>query len=433
MNENSGTESRTFGTAIQKHSKDPIKSLGNFKFSDELTDDNYISWSQAASELLESIDLDAFIVKENYVDPFLSDVKNQKTWFNVTMFILNHLDNSNNLQSRNHLSDPKDPQVLVYNPFKIWTFLKNRHARITEVKLTVVTKSLYASTIGRNDLLSTYLEKFENLMRQFFLYRGQMSDHQSARMLVDSISSLSETTREPIHAQVVPFTRQGVSDYLWEYEIRQGWVSPAMREANTVETTNSSRLIRNQSKTSCCREMFYGPHPSEDCWAKPENAKKKEKYLARSHGVKKGYHSFPQASSVQGRKKITPPSANTANREDSIGALSLHAEYDDVDTPSAAVSSWSSGTQIWALHDTGATHHLFNDIRLFDKNKLKPVDSSNKRLKLAGGGISLAVQSEGSVRLKAGDGTVFELTECLYVPELSKNLISGGCLRLKGV
>lgn len=119
MNENSGTESRTFGTAIQKHSKDPIKSLGNFKFSDELTDDNYISWSQAASELLESIDLNAFIVKENYVDPFLSDVKNQKTWFNVTMFILNHLDNSNNLQSRNHLSDPIDPQVLVYNPFKI--------------------------------------------------------------------------------------------------------------------------------------------------------------------------------------------------------------------------------------------------------------------------------------------------------------------------
>ena len=54
-------------------------------------------------------------------------------------------------------------------------------------------------------------------------------------------------------------------------------------------------------------------------------------------------------------------------------------------------------------------------------------------LKLAGGGVSLAVHSEGSVRLKAGDGTIFELKDCIYVPELTKNLISGGRLRLKGV
>lgn len=43
MNDNAGSESRTFGTAIQKFSKDLIKSLGNFKFLDELTNDNYIS------------------------------------------------------------------------------------------------------------------------------------------------------------------------------------------------------------------------------------------------------------------------------------------------------------------------------------------------------------------------------------------------------
>lgn len=194
MNKNPASETRTFGTAIQKYSKDLIKSLGNFKFLDELSDDNYISWSQAVSELLQSIDLDEFVMRDKYVDPFLSDVENQKTRFIVTMFILNHLDTNNNLQSRNHPSDPNDPQVLVYDPFKIWSFLKNRHARITKVKLSVVTKALYACTIGRNDSLSTSLDKFENLIQEFFLCKGQMSDHQSARMLVDSITSLSETT-----------------------------------------------------------------------------------------------------------------------------------------------------------------------------------------------------------------------------------------------
>lgn len=153
-------------------------------------------------------------MKENHSDQFLTEPEKIKTRFIITTFILNHLDSTNNLQTRNHLSDPNDPHVLVYNPHKTWTFLKNRHARITEVKLTVVTKALYSCTIGRNDSLSNYLDRFENLIREFYLYKGQMSDHQSARMLVDSISTLSETTRELIHAQVVPFSRQWVSDYL---------------------------------------------------------------------------------------------------------------------------------------------------------------------------------------------------------------------------
>lgn len=119
---------------------------------------------------------------------------------------------------------------------------------------------------------------------------------------------------------------------------------------------------------------------------------------------------------------------------DEIGTLSLLAEYNEVNTPSASGADAPSGsTQIWALHDTGATHHLFNDIRLFDKSNLKPVSNSKKQLKLAGGGVSLAVHSEGTVRLKVGEGTVFKLKECLYVPELSENLVSGGRLCLKGV
>lgn len=44
-------EVRAFGTDLQKFSKDLIKSLSNFKFTEELTDGNYVSWSQAVSEL----------------------------------------------------------------------------------------------------------------------------------------------------------------------------------------------------------------------------------------------------------------------------------------------------------------------------------------------------------------------------------------------
>lgn len=102
--------------------------------------------------------------------------------------------------------------------------------------------------------------------------------------------------------------------------------------------------------------------------------------------------------------------------------------------PSAHVSnSSSSDTNIWALHDTGATHHWLNPTSIFVTGSLKPVEDSNSRLKVAGGGVSLAVKGVGKVLLKAGDGTPFKLTEALYVPELSQNLISRGILKRKGV
>lgn len=119
MIEGSESVTRSFGTAIQKFSKDLIKSPNSFKFTEELTDDNYVSWSQAVSELLQSIDLEQFVLKENFLDPSLSEAENLKVRFIITTFVLNRLDSHNNLQARNFLSDPDDPHVLVYDPFKI--------------------------------------------------------------------------------------------------------------------------------------------------------------------------------------------------------------------------------------------------------------------------------------------------------------------------
>lgn len=170
MSGNQVSKSRTFGTDLQKFSKDLIKSLSNFKFSKELSDDNYISWSQAVSELLQYIDLDSFIQCPDHQEASLTPAENRKTQFIVTTFILNHLNSNNNLRTRNHLTDPSDPRVLIYDPHKCWVFLRNRHAKITEVKPTMVTKALYSCTIQRNDSLSEYLDKFENLIWEFYLY-----------------------------------------------------------------------------------------------------------------------------------------------------------------------------------------------------------------------------------------------------------------------
>lgn len=71
---------------------------------------------------------------------------------------------------------------------------------------------------------------------------------------------------------------------------------------------------------------------------------------------------------------------------------------------------------------------MFNDPTLFEASSVTPISDINQHLQLAGGDVSLAVKSKGTVHLKAGDDSVFALKNSLYVPELTKNLIAGGAL-----
>lgn len=229
----------SYGTPLQLFSKDMINSMSKYKVSEDLTDSNYPTWSQSIKEVFISMRLIKFVKVENYKDPSLSDEKNEITSFNITTFILNRLDAHNNTQTRNHLTDPSDPTEIIYDPFKCWKYLQNRHKEITEDKLTAVTKALHECKIMKTDSLSTYLDKFENLVREYYYYRGQMPDTQTARMLIMSIPTLSETTIELIYATVTPLTRKGVSDYLRKYEQRHDWSSTAIREANGVGSVNS--------------------------------------------------------------------------------------------------------------------------------------------------------------------------------------------------
>lgn len=210
----SEVERVSYGTPIQKFSKEMINSLSKYKVTEDLTDSNFPTWSQSVKEVFMSMGLSKYLKIENYSDPLLSDEMNEVTAFNITTFILNRLDDHNNTQARNHLTDPKDPSEIIYDPFKCWTYLHKRHNEITEDKLTVVTKALHECKILKSDTLSSYLDKFENLIREFYYYRGQLPDTQTARMLIMSIPSLSETTVELIYTTVKPLTRKGVADYL---------------------------------------------------------------------------------------------------------------------------------------------------------------------------------------------------------------------------
>lgn len=111
-------EKTSYGTSVQRFSKDMMNAMSKYKVTEDLNDANFPKWSQSVKEVFISLRLVDFIKKENHKDPNLNDELNQVTSFNITTFILNRLDENNNTQTRNHLTDPDDPSEILYNPYK---------------------------------------------------------------------------------------------------------------------------------------------------------------------------------------------------------------------------------------------------------------------------------------------------------------------------
>lgn len=370
--------------------------------------------------------LDRFLTVDKYQDESMSPEKNFITLFNITMYILNRLDDHNNTQTRNHLTNPDNPSEILYDPYKCWSYLKKRLNEITEDKLTAVTKSLHLCCIMKSDSLLSYLDKFQNIVREYYHYSGKMPDTQAAQILIMSLPQLSETTVGLIHATVTPLSRKDVSDYLRQYEQRHDWTLSAIHEVKGVYSLTSSRN-KKSNNLKCSKSVCVGPHPEKDCWYKPENFKKNEKCLARRRGNPSASYSYTSNAKTKGWKKVTHPSANSVSNSES---MTFHTVFKDVTASTSAVQTDHTK---WALHDTGPTNHVFKHKDMFDQSSFKEHESSSKQLKLAGGEVSLNMKGVGSVNLKAGDELVFDLKDCLWVPDLTHNLVAGGLLKAEGV
>ncbi|EGG08839.1 uncharacterized protein MELLADRAFT_61622 [Melampsora larici-populina 98AG31] len=157
-------KSRVFGDQIQKYSQIMNNALSKYKVSDDLTDENYIEWSQSLMEVFRSLEFHNYFKIENYRKPALSDEEHEKTRFNLTTFVLHRLDSTNKVRTRNHLTDPKDACEIIYDPYVCWKFLKTYHNRVSKDKLEAVTRTLYACQISKTESLSVFVDKFENLV-----------------------------------------------------------------------------------------------------------------------------------------------------------------------------------------------------------------------------------------------------------------------------
>lgn len=218
-----------FGTPIQKFTQELTKSLARFTITEKLSDKSFMRWSQPVLETLMSLDYVSYVKKKNFRDESLSTEQHQKVKFILTTWLLGLMDAENVQRCRVHLTfrstkvddessesdedDDEEQLSMSYEPALLWRFLKSHHQSISESSLSVIDTTLHAMKISRDDSLVAHSDKFNNVMLEFYQYRGKMSDVQSARLLIRTLGDrLTETTKELIYQTVKPLTRQGVND-----------------------------------------------------------------------------------------------------------------------------------------------------------------------------------------------------------------------------
>lgn len=82
------------------------------------------------------------------------------------------------------------------------------------------------------------------------------------------------------------------------------------------------------------------------------------------------------------------------------------------------------------LFDTGATQHMFNNIKYFDKHNFSD-KTDGLELQLAGGGLTLPIKGVGCAIIQGENNQPIKFENALFVPQLSKNLIAGCSILLQ--
>lgn len=241
-----------------------------------------------------SLDYIKYVKKTLYKDESLTEPEHKKVRFIITTWLLSLMDVGNARRCRVHLTtrssgrdkesddseeDSNDDSQLImsYEPALLWKFLKSHHQAISESSLSVIDETLHSLKITSGDTIVSHMDKFNNLMLDYYMYRGKMTDVQSARLLIKTMSGrLSETTLELIYQTVKPLTRRGVLEYLKEYEARNGGFSTAStREANlTIAAASSALQSTSRSiRVKCTKEKCVGVHHSPDqCFLNPQTS-----------------------------------------------------------------------------------------------------------------------------------------------------------------
>lgn len=284
------TETKGFGTGIQQFSVKFNSAFSKYSIT-PLEDGKYTSWRPTVYEAIRGLGFHPFLSQPSYDSPSFTDEENEQVKFLLTSWILNQCDDVNANRARTHLKTRLDGTQSIdpeYDLSKIWTFLNSHHALITESKLTHIDAALHTVRQNRSDDLHTHIDKFTALLNDYYEYEGVMATSQASRTLLRSLKPGYELTVKFIYRTIKPLTLEAVKKELLESEDEDKFETEAMAQvnyANHSTNASNSNTEANASKKFCTEDNCIGqsfkfPHEPKDCFKKPHNFNKRDKWIA---------------------------------------------------------------------------------------------------------------------------------------------------------
>ncbi|KNZ54014.1 hypothetical protein VP01_3075g2 [Puccinia sorghi] len=356
----------------------------------QLTEENYSIWKDKMTALLK---LQGVLKSINDQSIPLGESDNAE----LTMLLLAKMDSvtHNNVVTPDNAesaqkfwssikdrfaSSQSSNQARMFNDFLYVKFQEDSvESFVTNIKVSIKKMVDVGIELPTNILAYLVLFKFpnslQNLKRQIMHSDKELTVEFVCNHLVqfnnESRAELAESTKTTTEAAL--FTNKGKS-------------------------TKSNPSGSSQSNTSKrCRSGYHNPkqddnHKSDNCW-----------------------HLHPEKAPDWWRESQAQWKASKEKEKENyfISLLTLWIESGDPKTR--------------IILDSGASAHIFNDTRFFEKIELGNFDV----IKTGKQGATMPIEGKGTVRLTWGKCSI-TLENCLYVPTIVINLISAGELDSKG-
>jgi hypothetical protein len=399
-----------------------------------LTDNNYILWASFIRTGLKSMFL------SNYLNS--DEIKMEDSHFDdgvsracITTWILNNMDDLNRARFEPKITIYKDSGPDTQNlPAKLWKAITTHHSSRTKEHCLLLEQSLNLIVQGPNLPLLTHLQHFQDAVTKYKTAGGQMSDEDLGRKLLISLNNQYFQDAKEIAIS-------GVKDYdkvVFELKKRVDVVTMltngpmAPTQWNVIDHAaqagfKSNSFFRYRSKNKCTRTKCTGiNHEPDKCFKKAGNEHLQREWIEQRVRLgqwdgKPLMHFGNDSSSATGSQG-EPLIEQAENAFDSLNASASNISCQSLSK--LPFGDKLDGTEV--LIDTAASHHMFKERHVF----INYVDlmHRNDYLDIGGCGVALKIHGRGNVQFVGRDGYVFELNDCLYIPDIKRSLIAGTIL-----
>jgi hypothetical protein len=279
--------------ADQAHAFTMSSMLNKIKGIDDLSDNNYTSWSKQVMGQMNSIFFDSYLTDVHYEDYEVEDTINRINRNCILEFLFSKMDETNAARFRAGLLDVKIPLVremipptdeeleadpeaqptpgrlvpsMGRRPGHLWAIVKEFHQSDNEANIYLLQNKIEQFRQDYKTSISTHLDEFSKLKNEFFNRGGHIDESLLGRRLLHSIHNTHIAEIRHILRTVKPITTQTVTAALKRYE-DENKEFQLNSGGKISEGINNLKLASNTTKSGhpppkCTLTKCLGPHPA---------------------------------------------------------------------------------------------------------------------------------------------------------------------------